>query len=112
MYSLPFRGSTSYKNTFVPDKINQLRSQTVRVHKDTQRIPIGAFHPAGFNFETTNNRAYKDFRFNKPEKTSYQTPAYGPVDSGAPGCHFTSTNKKELKTHNYKKPDIDRIPYP
>lgn len=39
VYSLPFRGTTSYKHTFVPEKIDNLRSQTVRVHKDTNRIP-------------------------------------------------------------------------
>lgn len=70
------------------------------------------FHPAGFGFETTNNLAYQDFRFSKPEVTTYQTPAYNPVETKAPPCHFTSTNKKELKTHNYRKPDIDYIPYP
>ena len=31
VYSLPFRGTTSYKSTFVSNKIDALRSQTVRV---------------------------------------------------------------------------------
>jgi hypothetical protein len=35
------------------------------------------------------------------------------VETEAAKGHFTTTNKKELKVHNtYKKPDIDRIPYP
>jgi hypothetical protein len=44
--------------------------------------------------------------------TTYKNPVFHPVKTNAPPCHFTSTNKKELKVHNYKKPAIDNIPYP
>lgn len=71
VYSLPFRGETSYKQTYVPDKMDSLRSQTVRVQSGRQRLPIGSYSKTGFNFETTNNKAYQDFRFNKPEKTVF-----------------------------------------
>lgn len=112
VYSLPYRVSTTYKDQFVPNKTEELRRQTKRVQSGQNRLPITNFHPQGFDFETTNNRVYQDFRFNRPEKVIYQTPAFGPVETQAPGIHFSTTNKKELKTHNYKKPDIDRIPYP
>ena len=66
----------------------------------------------GFDFVTTNNVAFQDFRFSKPEKAVFQKPELGAVVTKAPSAHFITTNKKELKRLNYKKPAIDRIPYP
>lgn len=37
-YSLPFRGSSSYKQSFVGDKISQLKNQTKRVEKDANNL--------------------------------------------------------------------------
>jgi len=74
------------------------------------RVP--KFVKTDFSFETTNNLAYKDFRFNKPEVVKTVNPVAYPVSSQATKEHFYSTNKKELKMHNYVKPEIDRIPYP
>ena len=112
VYSLPHRGNSTYKDTFIPDKIEQLNNQTQRVQSGRTRLPMTSYTATGFDFQTTNNLAYKDFKFNKAEQTVYQAPAYGAVVTRAPSSHFLTTNKRELKTHIYKKPEIDKIPYP
>lgn len=39
-------------------------------------------------------------------------PVVHPVQTKAPAAHFTTTNKKELQRHKYRRPEIDNIPYP
>ena len=72
---------------------------------------IMAYEPQTFGFETTNSVAYQDFKF-APERVSKMAPVVHPVQTKAPAAHFTSTNKRELKRHQYRAPAIDSIPYP
>ena len=60
---------------------------------------IATFEPAGFGFETTNNIAYQDFKFQQPQKPSLIKPVVYPVTTKAPPTHFTSTTKQEMKYH-------------
>lgn len=71
-----------------------------------------SFNPQPFEFETTNQAAFKDFRFSKPEHTTYQTPSYHPTETKAPKCHFKSLARNDLVKHQYRQPAIDFIPYP
>lgn len=68
--------------------------------------------PHNFEFETTNQKTFKDFRFSKPEKSIYQKPVFSAVSNSAPKMHFKSLTRKDLTKHNYKQPAIDFIPYP
>ena len=73
---------------------------------------VAAFEPATFGFETTNNTCYQDFKFKKPEKPSLIKPIVYAVTTKAPPTHFTSTTKSEMKFHQYRRPEVDNIPYP
>jgi hypothetical protein len=71
VYSQPHRGESTYKMTFVSDKIEQLKGQQKRVQSGRTRLPMTPYVATGFDFVTTNNLAFQDFRFARPERAVF-----------------------------------------
>jgi len=69
-----------------------------------------SYEPHNFGFETTNNIAYKDFKFE--QRATPIIPIVHPVQTKSIPSHFSTINKMELKAHKYHVSACDSIPYP
>lgn len=76
---------------------------------------LNAYVPTSFDFQTTNNKMYKDFRFvheHEPERVKKIEPMVYPVQTKSLPGHFKTMNQQELKKHAAATKQVDRIPYP
>ncbi|CDW76087.1 UNKNOWN [Stylonychia lemnae] len=109
-YSLPFKGSSSYQNSFTEEQMRQLRKHQEMIASLGKTSSVNHYQPHQFDFETTNQSEYKPFRLaNRPIT---QKPVVEPVRTKAFPLHFETQNKKEFVQHQIRVPEIDLIQYP
>ena len=76
---------------------------------------LSGYIPTNFEFQTTNNKFQKDFRFvdsHPQEKVMKVVPQAHPVLTKSLPGHFKTVNQRELLKHPPAAQTVDRIPYP
>ena len=76
----------------------------------TNLKPFLATTNAGATFETTNQRAFKNYQIKHRPQTC--KPKVEAVRTTGNPQHFTTNHKKEYVNMKYKPPAVDMIPYP
>lgn len=76
---------------------------------------LAGYIPTNFDYTTTNNKNFKDFRFvdsHPPERVMKHVPIGHPVQTKSLPGHFKTVNQRELTKHKLPEQVVDRIPYP
>ena len=76
---------------------------------------MSGYIPTNFEFQTTNAKFQKDFRFvdsHPQEQVMKVVPKGQPVLTKSLPGHFKTVNQRELLKHPPAAQVVDRIPYP
>lgn len=83
-YSLPFNGGSTYKNNFSERQGQELKrmQKLLDTNAHSNNLKLSGYVPANFDFQTTNSKNFKDFRFveaHSPERVKKCAPIVHPV---------------------------------
>lgn len=81
----------------------------------SNNLKLSGYVPTNFDFQTTNSKNFKDFRFveaHPPEQVKKCAPIVHPVQTKSLPGHFKTVNQRELRKHPAAAQVVDRIPYP
>lgn len=110
VYSLPFHGSSSYKQNFREGQVQELQRQQAHLASRETQIEVPGYQPQVFDFETTNQKNYKAFQVVQRPQTS--KPKVECVQTTSFKQHFETNNQKNFRKPEYRIPTVDLIPYP
>ena len=83
-YSLPFNGGSTYKNNFTERQQAELKrmQHLLDGNSKANKLKLAGYIPTNFDYQTTNGKTFKDFRFveaHSPERVKKCAPIVHPV---------------------------------